>query len=234
MEIREIKERLTIMAVLQHYGLEVNQSNCLKCPFHEAKPGSRKKTLQVYTDTNRYQCFHQGCTAGNGDVIDFIQNMEKCSKHQAIEKAKEILGVKPMSKDVQDAHPDVDRDRGRETEKVPANGFFDPSFSEQLKYYDENVEITALGGIRLDGLDRMRVTVKVQVEHLSIRHNLDLYNDGQVQKLVRLTASRLEIGTSKVERALQNLTDHLESYRLEMLESQKAQENVKPETFKGT
>lgn len=30
---------------------------------------------------------------------------------------------------------------------------------------------SVLGGIRLEGLDRLRVTLKVQVEHLSIRHN---------------------------------------------------------------
>ena len=72
----------------------------------------------------------------------------------------------------------------------------------------------------MDMLDRLRVTLKVKVEHLSIRHNLDLYNSNQVDKLVRLIAERLEIGTSVVSAALLDLTDLLENYRLEEREKE--------------
>ena len=82
------------------------------------------------------------------------------------------------------------------------------------------LEIAILGGIRLDMLDRMRVTLKIKVEHLSIRHNLDLYNSLQVDKLIRLVAERLEIGTSVVSAALLDLIDLLENYRLEERERQ--------------
>jgi len=84
------------------------------------------------------------------------------------------------------------------------------------------MEITVLGGIRLEGLDRMRVTLKIQVEHLSLRHNLDLYNDTQVEKLVRKVAEKLEIGTSVITAALTDLTDLLEQYRLDEIERQGA------------
>ena len=60
---------------------------------------------------------------------------------------------------------------------------------------------------------------KVQVEHLSIRHNLDLYNDNQTEKLVRKVAERLEVGTSVVAAALMDLTDQLEQYRLTEIEN---------------
>ena len=66
-----------------------------------------------------------------------------------------------------------------------------------------------MGGVRLEGLDRMRVTLKVQSDHLAIRHNLDLYNDTQVEKLTRKAAERLETGTSVITAALQDLTDLL-------------------------
>jgi len=84
------------------------------------------------------------------------------------------------------------------------------------------IEIAILGGIRLEGLDRMRVTLKIQVEHLALRHNLDLYNDTQVEKLIRKVAEKLEIGTSVIAAALQDLTDLLEQYRLAELDKQKA------------
>ena len=58
----------------------------------------------------------------------------------------------------------------------------DVTNAEHIGYKYGGIEITVLGGIRLEGLDRLRVTLKVQVEHLSIRHNLDLYNDNQVEK----------------------------------------------------
>ena len=96
----------------------------------------------------------------------------------------------------------------------------DSTNKEHLLYKHPPLEIAVLGGIRLDGLDRMRATLKVQSSHLSIRHNLDLYNDTQVEKLIRKVAERLEIGTSVAASALQSLTDELESYRLEEIESQ--------------
>ena len=64
----------------------------------------------------------------------------------------------------------------------------------------------------------MRVTLKVQMEHLSLRHNLDLYNDNQTEKFIRKIAERLEVGTSVATSALTDLTDCLEQYRLEELE----------------
>jgi len=91
---------------------------------------------------------------------------------------------------------------------------------DHIIYEHHPMEIAVLGGIRLEGLDRMRVTLKVQVEHLSLRHNLDLYNDNQTEKLIRKIAERLEIGTSVAGAALADLTDELEKYRLVELERQ--------------
>ncbi|MBS0635868.1 MAG: hypothetical protein JSR37_10440 [Verrucomicrobia bacterium] len=71
--------------------------------------------------------------------------------------------------------------------------------AEHINYKYEEIEITVLGGIRLEGLDRMRTTLKIQVEHLSVRHNLDLYNDSQVEKLVRKVAEKLAVNTNVIE-----------------------------------
>ncbi len=89
---------------------------------------------------------------------------------------------------------------------------------DHITYTHPPMEVAVLGGIRLEGLDRMRVTLKIQVEHLALRHNLDLYNDNQTEKLIRKIAERLEIGTSVAAAALTDLTDALEKYRLEELE----------------
>jgi predicted transcriptional regulator len=91
--------------------------------------------------------------------------------------------------------------------------------AEHIAYKYGGIEITVLGGIRLEGLDRMRTT--------SIRHNLDLYNDTQVEKLVRKVAEKLEVGTSVITAALTDLTDLLEQYRLDEIERQGASQNDK-------
>jgi hypothetical protein len=100
------------------------------------------------------------------------------------------------------------------------NPTFNPTNSEHLLYHHGIIEIAILGGIRLEGLDRLRVTLKIKAEHQSVRHNLDLYNSLQVDKLIKKTAERLEIGTSVVLEVMTDLTDQLETYRLESLEQQ--------------
>jgi len=74
---------------LAHYGLKPDKNGMLCCPFHDDKTPS----MQIYPKTNTFCCFSTNCTAGTGDVIDLIQLKEKCSKQQAILKAKELLGV---------------------------------------------------------------------------------------------------------------------------------------------
>jgi hypothetical protein len=89
------------------------------------------------------------------------------------------------------------------------------------------IAIAVLGGIRLDGLDRMRVTLKIEHGHKAVRHNLDLYNDNQTEKLIRRAAEKLEIGTSFVSKALAELTTHLEKYRLDEIAKQKTKQEIK-------
>lgn len=96
----------------------------------------------------------------------------------------------------------------------------DTTNAQHLTFEQPPLAIAILGGIRLDGLDRMRTTLKITVEHLSLRHSLDLYNHSQVEKLIRTTAEKLEVGTSVIASALDKLTDELENYRLEEIESQ--------------
>ncbi|HET6243911.1 MAG: hypothetical protein H0V01_04495 [Bacteroidetes bacterium] len=95
-----------------------------------------------------------------------------------------------------------------------------------MKY--EQLLFSVLGGIRLEGLDRLRVTVKIEFKQQAIRHNLDLYNDTQADKLIRKTAERLEIGTSYISKAIGQLINELENYRLEEIQKQA----VKQETRK--
>ena len=80
----------------------------------------------------------------------------------------------------------------------------------------------------------MRVTIKVTVVNrkhavylsnpelagLSVRHNLDLYNDTQVEKFVGRVAEKLETGSIALTKAIADITSQLEEYRLKQLDKQ--------------
>lgn len=82
MEISAIKERLSLSEVLKHYNLQPKNS-MLKCFMHDDKTAS----LQVNLEKNFYKCHACGKT---GDVIQFIEDYEKISKHEAIKKAETL------------------------------------------------------------------------------------------------------------------------------------------------
>jgi predicted transcriptional regulator len=98
---------------------------------------------------------------------------------------------------------------------------FNTTNPESLNYQSEEIEITVMGGVKLNGLERMRVTLKVEYNSETIRHSLDLYNDTQVLKFTRKVAERMEIGTSIIGEVLNELTTELENYRLEQLDLKK-------------
>jgi len=111
---------------------------------------------------------------------------------------------------------------------------------EHIIYETEELGFAILGGIKLEGLDRLRVTLKIEVvnrkfEHylnnpeianLAVRHNLDLYNDTQVEKLIRRVAERLEIGTSSIAQNLAEITSQLEIYRLERIKDSENENKI--------
>jgi hypothetical protein len=111
---------------------------------------------------------------------------------------------------------------------------------EAITYTTEEIQYTVLGGIKLEGLDRLRVTLKIEVVNrkfkhylnnpdvadLALRQNLDLYNDTQVEKLIRKIAERLEVGSSTVAKNVADITNQLESHRLTEIDKQKLQTEI--------
>jgi DNA primase catalytic core len=95
MEIKDIKQNLSISTVLKHYNLQADRNHMLQCPFHE----DDKPSLKIYSNTNTFNCF--GCGA-NGDVIEFIQKKENLSKHKALLKATELCGNLDMRSETLD------------------------------------------------------------------------------------------------------------------------------------
>ena len=78
-----------------------------------------------------------------------------------------------------------------------------------LKYRTPEVLIQILGGIKLTGLERLRVTLKIEKQpkenSLPIRHSLDLYHAKQVEQLVEKMTEHFEVGRGKTEKLISNL-----------------------------
>ncbi|WP_299550645.1 hypothetical protein [Seonamhaeicola sp.] len=98
----------------------------------------------------------------------------------------------------------------------------DTSNPNNYQYTTKHLEIHVLGGIKLNKLESLRVTVSIQKpkQHNVLRHSIDLYNDNQVEKFTRKIAERLEIGTSVARKTLQELTKELENHRFLLLEKE--------------
>jgi DNA primase len=89
MDIKEIKQRLSIVAVLKHYGITTIKNKQIHCPFHEDKTPS----MQVYEDKGLVYCHSTNCKNGGKhlDQIEIIQQKEGCTKHEAIKKAESMI-----------------------------------------------------------------------------------------------------------------------------------------------
>ncbi|MFC3196328.1 CHC2 zinc finger domain-containing protein [Parapedobacter deserti] len=67
MTIPDIKAQLSIVTVLEHYGIRMNRNRMVCCPFHDDKNPS----MQVYPDTNTVFCFSGNCSK-NGKAMDCL------------------------------------------------------------------------------------------------------------------------------------------------------------------
>jgi DNA primase len=83
MEITQIKTQLSLAQVLHHYN-QTPKNNMLRCPFHDDKTAS----LQVNLAKNYYKC--HACGA-KGDQIQWVQDFEKLTKHEALLKCVEMI-----------------------------------------------------------------------------------------------------------------------------------------------
>ena len=101
---------------------------------------------------------------------------------------------------------------------------------ELLIYLDGKLHITVLGGIKLTGLDRLKVTlklIKTDNKQNAYRHNLDLYNGIQTEQLIEKASEALDISTSETGKTIGNLTTELENHRATRLEEMKPKQAEK-------
>lgn len=157
-------------------------------------------------------------TPKNEDVNSLIQGHEPEILNHLIN------GRRPVSNE-SDLFFSTEKSNEKEKQEEPIQrNKLGTTNTELLNYTTAEFKVTILGGIRITGLDRMKVTVKVESRsnpHQLIRHSLDLYHAKQVDHLCEMIASQLEIRSSKVGSIISQMTTALENYRQRRLEAMK-------------
>ena len=82
----EIKQHVSMIEMLQYYGIETNRSNFCRCPFHQEKSASFK----AYPGSRGFYCY--GCHE-SGSVIDFVMKFFGLSFGDAIKKINEDFSL---------------------------------------------------------------------------------------------------------------------------------------------
>jgi len=160
-------------------------------------------------------------------ITDFSFSNEK-----SIEKENEQPGAKLFieNNDTPEiiAAPALQLPQGNHSPLPIHHSRLDTTNPEQIHYNSDELLITLLGGISLQNLDRLRVTIYLRRNpHInpaySIRQTIDLYQDDLVEKFIRRSAEKLELPTTLISAALAGLTEASEAWRLQKTEAQKTE-----------
>ena len=121
----------------------------------------------------------------------------------------------------------IEEPSSEETTTTTTKSDLDSSNPELLHYKYDDLHITILGGIKITGLEKLRVTLKIEKQgstKLSLRESLDLYNSRAVDQLTNRISDHYEIGGDQSSKVIGSLIDALEGYRasrLELLQTKK-------------
>ena len=127
MEIQRIKSHLSLLTVLAHYNIEPDKHHQIKCPFHN----DDKPSCKIYPETNTYHCFACGKT---GDAIQFIQDKEGITKHEAINKAKSLVEMKKLKNEEM---KEPEQSGARRSQYKPGQA---PNYPELFKSFLQSIE----------------------------------------------------------------------------------------------
>ena len=87
-----------------------------------------------------------------------------------------------------------------------------------ITFADTLFTIDVLGGVDLQQIERMICTLRLSHRNYPpIRYTLDLYNDNQIDKLIRTLCDKWDIALFDVSKSIHAFICQLESYKLERL-----------------
>jgi DNA primase catalytic core len=242
-----LTEAIIDAATLQQ--LELKNMEVLSCFGTNGLTDEHKQAIKELPDLKEVIFFFDGDKAGNEAIDKYGKELS------------ELLEVKlskvntPEGEDINSLYVNYDKDAilqllderssfllaevaeiRVESESIKVIAKLNTSNPDFITYTTDELQIIILGGINLQQLDRLRITLKISRTKTnnplhSIRHTLDLYHSDYLEKFITKASEQLETGTTVLKRTLAELTDGIEKYRLSRIESQKEQ---KPQERKLT
>jgi DNA primase/predicted transcriptional regulator len=106
-------------------------------------------------------------------------------------------------------------------------GKLNTSNADYIGFVYENLLFSIVGGIALYPLDKLKITLKIQIAksqnplHVLRQSNLDLYSEEQLQRFIKTASEKLETGSKQINYAIAELISLLEDYRNAKIEEQK-------------
>jgi DNA primase len=135
----------------------------------------------------------------------------------------------------------IENKNGVEQSEMPQGGKTIPTAQQskldtrnnELLIYD-NCELyfEVLGGIKITGLDRMKVTLKIKHKEkvtMPQWYSLDLYNQAQREQTINNVAENLEVSTQQTTNTFINLITELENHRIKKIEALQPKEKPQHE-----
>ncbi len=92
MELEEVKERVKLLDYIQQTGGQLEKAGSNNYRLNPCPVCGHKDHFTIYPESNRYYSF-SGCCEG-GSIIDYFIEIEGLDRNRAINKAKELAGVK--------------------------------------------------------------------------------------------------------------------------------------------
>jgi len=161
-------------------------------------------------------------TPQNEDINSLLDGHELDIFEHLLKNRKELfLSTEKTNERKKEPKPEASNQR-------PGTSNLNTNNPDYITYTTRELLIIILGGINLQQLDRLRTTLKISRTDTndplhSIRHTLDLYHSDYLEKFINKASEQLETGTNILRRAIAELTDQIEKYRLSKIESQKEQ-----------
>ncbi|MBK7635487.1 MAG: toprim domain-containing protein [Saprospiraceae bacterium] len=110
---------------------------------------------------------------------------------------------------------------------ITTTGKLNTSNADYISFVYENLLFSIIGGIALYPLDKLKITLKIQIAksqnplHSIRQSNLDLYSEEQLQRFIKTASEKLETGSKQINYAIAELISLLEDYRNAKIEEQK-------------
>jgi DNA primase len=104
-----------------------------------------------------------------------------------------------------------------------APGKLNTTDKERIIYETKDLMITVWGGIELENLSRLKISLHIQSKanrYKSFRDDINLYNYAATQRLISHISEALELPTSTIQQTITDFTEQIEKYRLEEREQQ--------------